>query len=155
MQPDELAPDVEPVFDVRILVATGRSEQRSGVFADAGLLDALRWMVEAAGTTVIGNAAWQGVRGLALSRQRRGQPSPRLAAHAVARRFVMECFGDAVQTLPYEEEMLVDGRWRLHFHSEPPGRQYVVTLKNGGGALRKRGPKVAEAKRADPEGPAA
>jgi len=39
--------------------------------------------------------------------------------------------------------------WRLHFHSEPPGRDYVVMLKNGGGALRKRDPKVAEAKRVD------
>jgi len=115
MQPDELASDVEPVFDVRILVASGRPEQRSGVFADAGLFDALRWMVEAAGTTVIGNAAWQGARGMALSRQRGGKPSPRLAAHAVARRFVMECFGDVVQVMPYAEEMLADGRWPPSF----------------------------------------
>lgn len=154
MQPRRSAPNDEPIIDVRILVATGQPEKRSAVFADAGLLEAVRWMVEAAAAPVIGNATWAGVRGLALSRQRSGRPSLRFAAHAVARRFVAECFADAVQELPYEEEMLADGCWRLHFNSEPPGRRYVVTTKSARMSPRKQEPKVAEAKRVDVGGEA-
>lgn len=148
MQPQRLSSG-EPVIDVRILEDTGRWQQRSSVFADAGFLDALVWVLEAVGTTVVGNAAWNGVRGAALSRQRGGQPSPRLAAHAVARQFIRERFGDVVQPTPFEEEMLADGAWRLSFNSEPSGRRYIVKLRSVRRPSRRRDPKVLEAKRTD------
>lgn len=149
MQPRRSTTGDEPIIDVRILEDTGGWQQRSSVFADAGLLDALLWVLEAAGTTVVGNAAWNGMRGLAFSRQRGGRPSPRLAAHAVARRFIEERFGDVVQPVPYEEDMLADGSWHLSFNSEPPGRRYVVKLRGVRRPSRQGDPKVLEAKRTD------
>src|SRR5687768_10334813 len=75
MQPRPLEHD-RPVIDVRILDDTGRWQQRSAVFADAGTIDALVWAVEAVGQALVGEAALAGVRGIALSRQRGGKPSP-------------------------------------------------------------------------------
>src|SRR5688572_2262736 len=129
MQQRPPEPHGQPTFDVRILEDTGRWQQRSAVFADAGVLDALVWAVEAAAATAVGNAAWNGMRGIALSRQRGGKPAPRLAAHAVARRYIEEKFGDVVQPVPYQEEVNNEnGSWRLHFESESGGRRYVVRL---------------------------
>ena len=150
MQPQPLGDRDKPVIDVRILRDTGQWQQRSAVFADAGTLDALVWMIEAAGQALVGEVALKGVRGFAMSRQRGGRPAPRLVAHAVARRFIEETFGDAVQDLPYEEE-LQDGLWVLRFDSEPAGRRYAVKLKSRK-LGRGRDPKVTEAKRTSQRG---
>ncbi len=93
MQPQPLEDQDRPVIDVRILRETGPWQHRSAVFADAGALEALLWAVEAVGQALVGEAALTGVRGFAMSRQRGGKPAPRLVAHAVARRFILETFG--------------------------------------------------------------
>ncbi len=142
MQPRPLDHD-RPVIDVRILDDTGRWQQRSAVFADAGTIDALVWAVEAVGQALVGEAALAGVRGIALSRQRGGKPALRLAAHAVARRFIEEKFGDVVQDLPFEEEFS-DGVWTLHFETVAAGSRYIVKLKS-----RIRRPRVTGIKRTD------